>query len=170
MGLLAELFYRLGKFNSRHPVLVILVALSCTCFCAIGLIWLDVQTNPQKLWVNPESRSNHEQEYFDGQFGKFYRVNQAVFTSRKDRDSTDVFQKEYLEELWYVQSQMEDKILNHNNKLYTVDDYCYKPVHGKGCFISSPMDYWKMNITAMLDDPDIKTTAHQASARQSRAT
>lgn len=159
MAILAELFYRLGKFNSRHPILVIALALSVTGFCAIGLIWLDVQTDPQKLWVDPESRSNHEQEYFDGQFGKFYRVNQAVFTSRKNRDSTDVFQKEYLEELWFVQSQMEAKQLNYDNRIYTVDDYCYKPVRGKGCFISSPMDYWKMNITSMLDDADIKTTA-----------
>ncbi|OMJ75522.1 hypothetical protein SteCoe_25300 [Stentor coeruleus] len=159
MAILAELFYRLGKLDSRHPFIIILIALLFTAFCAIGLAWLDVQTNPQKLWVDPASRSYHEQKYFNDHFGKFYRVNQAVFTSRKNRDSTDVFQKEYLEELWYVQAQMESKVLMYKEKLYTVDDYCYKPVRGKGCFISSPMDYWKMNLTAMLDDPDIKSTA-----------
>lgn len=159
MAILAKVFYRLGKISSHHPIIVILAALAFTGICAIGLFWLDVSTNPQKLWVDPESRSYHEQHYFNDHFGKFYRVNQAVFTSRKNRDSTDVFQKEYLEELWYVQSQMEGKVLMYDDKMYTVDDYCYKPVRGKGCFISSPMDYWKMNITKMLDDPDIKVTA-----------
>jgi Niemann-Pick C1 protein len=159
MAILAGLFYRLGKFSSRRPILVILIALSFTIFCSVGLIWLNVQTDPQKLWVDPSSRTNHEQDYFDDQFGKFYRVNQAVFTSRLNRETTDVFQKQYLQELWFLQAQMESTLNEYNNILYNVNNYCYKPIKGKGCFISSPMDYWKMNLTDMLNDPDIKVTA-----------
>lgn len=81
------------------------------------------------------------------------------FLAKEDTDSTDLFQKEYLEEVWELQSQMEAAELLFEDKVYTVDYFCYKPVTGKGCFISSPMDYWKMNVTAMEADPDIKYTA-----------
>ena len=79
--------------------------------------------------------------------------------AKENPDTTDLFQKEYLAEVWELQSQMEDAELLFENRVYTVDYFCYKPVTGKGCFISSPMDYWKMNITKLEDDPDIKYTA-----------
>lgn len=54
---------------------------------------------------------------------------------------------------------MENAEILYDNSLHTADSYCYKPIHGKGCFISSPMDFWKMNITMLNEDPDIKSTA-----------
>ncbi|CAG9311616.1 unnamed protein product [Blepharisma stoltei] len=156
---LAAFFYNLGKFNAKHPILVICLSLLATIIFSIGFIFLDVQTNPQKLWVDPGSRSNHEQNYFEDKFGKFYRVEQAIFSHRTDPEHTDVFQKEFLAELWEVQSRIENAEILYDNSLHTVDSFCYKPVHGKGCFISSPMDYWKMNITQLESDNDIKLTA-----------
>ena len=159
MGLLGSLFYKLGQFNSKHPYLVILLSLAVTAGFCVGFIWLKVSTDPQHLWVNPDSRSNKEQNYFNDNFGKFFRVEEIYFISKTDPENTDTFQKKYLEEVWEVQAKIESSQILYDNSLYTVDNYCYKPINGKGCFISSPMDYWKMNLTKMLEDPDIKYTA-----------
>ena len=86
-------------------------------------------------------------------------MEQINFIAKENPDSTDLFQKQYLQEVWELQSQIEAQEALFQDKVYTVDYFCYKPVTGEGCYISSPMDYWKMNITAMEDDPDIKYTA-----------
>mmetsp|Transcript_8387 Transcript_8387/g.16654 ORF Transcript_8387/g.16654 Transcript_8387/m.16654 type:complete len:928 (-) Transcript_8387:2404-5187(-) len=159
MGLPSWIFANLARLSSKYPVYVILFGLVLTSACAVGFLKVDIQSNPQKLWVDPESRSYKEKSYFDDKFGDFYRVEQVIMTARHNPDDHDLFQKSYLEELWKLQSQMEAKETRYDDSLYTVDNYCYKPIHNKYCYISSPMDYWKMNVTAMLADPDIKATA-----------
>jgi Niemann-Pick C1 protein len=159
MGLLARTFYHIARLSSQHPILTILGALILTSVCCVGFLKVDIQSNPQKLWVDPQSRAYKEKAYFDDKFGDFYRVEQIIMSARHSPDDHDLFQKPYLEELWRLQSQIESKEVRYDDSLYTVDNYCYKPIHGKGCYISSPMDYWKMNVTAMLADPDIKATA-----------
>lgn len=42
---------------------------------------------------------------------------------------------------------------------YRLDDFCYKPISGKGCIVTSPMEYWKMNVTNLKADEDVKVTA-----------
>lgn len=81
------------------------------------------------------------------------------FVSKSDSGDGDLFQKEYLAEVWELQSQIENAELLFEDKVYTLDYFCYKPITGKGCFVSSPMDYWKMNLTAMQEDTNIKYTA-----------
>jgi Niemann-Pick C1 protein len=44
-------------------------------------------------------------------------------------------------------------------KNYTIYDICYKPIADKGCLITSPMDFWKMNLQEMKDDTNVKETA-----------
>lgn len=46
-----------------------------------------------------------------------------------------------------------------NNQQYVVDDFCYKPITGKGYIVTSPMQYWRSNITALQADKDVKVTA-----------
>ena len=45
------------------------------------------------------------------------------------------------------------------NKKYSIKDICYRPIKDSSCIITSPMDFWKMNITTMINDTDIKFTA-----------
>ena len=35
-------------------------------------------------------------------------------------------------------------------------DFCFKPISGKGCLVTSAMQYWQTNLTRLLNDPDIK--------------
>ncbi len=45
------------------------------------------------------------------------------------------------------------------NTTYSIKDICYQPIGDESCLITSPMDFWKMNYTKMVEDPDIKITA-----------
>lgn len=45
------------------------------------------------------------------------------------------------------------------NQTYSLQDFCYKPIQNEGCLITSPMDFWKVNLTKMKQDSDIKETA-----------
>lgn len=51
----------------------IVVALSC------GIIYLHIVTNPVEIWAAPHSRSRQEKDFFDKNFGPFYRTNQIFF-------------------------------------------------------------------------------------------
>jgi Niemann-Pick C1 protein len=64
-----------------------------------------LQADPQELWVPPASRSNVEQEYFNEQFGAFYRIDTAWIVPFHEEDANaDLFQKEYLNLLYYLQT------------------------------------------------------------------
>jgi Niemann-Pick C1 protein len=82
-----------------------------------------------------------------------------ILKAENDSDQTDLFQKEYLEIIYDLQTRIENKTITFMNVTYSVDDFCYKPIQNQGCIVTSPMDFWKMNITKMKEDPDIKETA-----------
>lgn len=47
-----------------------------------GLQFLHVTTNPVELWASPHSRSRIERDFFDTQFGPFYRIEQIIITAK----------------------------------------------------------------------------------------
>ena len=49
--------------------------------------------------------------------------------------------------------------IEKNGINFTLDDFCYKPILGEGCLVTSPMEYWQDNLTTLLDTPDVKYTA-----------
>lgn len=73
-------------------------------------------------------------------------------------DTSDIFTKFYLEKLYFLQKKIEDGNIKFLDKNYNVSDFCFKPVSDQGCLITSPMDFWKMNLDEMKNDPDIKET------------
>ena len=42
---------------------------------------------------------------------------------------------------------------------YSLNDFCYKPISGQGCLVTSPMEYWQDNLDTLLADPDPKYTS-----------
>ena len=128
-------------------------------FCAMGFVNFQITNDPQELWVAPDSRSSIEQNYFIDKFGAFFRINTIWLTPGiNEPHDADVFQKGYLELLYYLQMTIEEGQAELNDKKYTVDDFCYKPITGKGCIVTSPMQYWRSDLKALLDS-DVKKTA-----------
>ena len=46
-----------------------------------------------------------------------------------------------------------------NNVTFSLDDFCYKPISGEACLVTSPMEYWKNNLTSLLETDNVKVTA-----------
>lgn len=63
----------------------------------------------------------------------------------------DLFTLEPLKWLYYLEKIINTRSFKKDGNDVTVDNLCYKPISNKGCLITSPMDYWKMNIT-LLDE------------------
>ena len=40
----------------------------------------------------------------------------------------------------------------------TLNDFCFKPISGKGCLVTTPLQYWQSNLTRLENDPNIKET------------
>lgn len=119
------------------------------------------QANPQELWVPAESRANVEQTYFAEKFGFFFRINTGWLTPMDNDLSVDIFKHPYLDLLWILQDAIEQGTATTNNLDFTLDDFCYKPISGEGCIVTSPMQYFKSNQTALeeADNEQIKQIA-----------
>lgn len=46
-----------------------------------------------------------------------------------------------------------------HGKDYELDDFCFKPITGKGCIVTSVMQYWKDDLKSMQEDKDPAVTA-----------
>ena len=166
MGFINQLFSSAERSIARHPFIVFFFCLSFSLVCSLGLLKLSLVTEAQKLWVASNSRGNVEQIYFNEEFGYFFRINQFILRTRNAKDNQiDLFQKPYLDMIYLVQSRMEDYIFYHENQTFSITDFCYKPITGKSCLVTSPMEYWLMNLTDMWSDVNIKETAQCVRAR-----
>lgn len=79
--LFQNLFFFLGKTVARVPTLVILGCILATILCGLGIIRIQFETNPQKLWVPDDSFSVQEKNYFDSSFSPFFRIEQLIITN-----------------------------------------------------------------------------------------
>ena len=76
-----------------------------------------------------------------------------------DKSDQDIFKSEYLELLYHLQHAIETEEVEVEGNKYSMDDFCYKPITGEGCLVTSPMGFWQMDLNKMLADEDVKKTA-----------
>jgi hypothetical protein len=67
--------------------------------------------------------------------------------------NADLFQKEYLNLLYYLQTAITEGTSSLNGLSFTLDDFCYKPIMGEGCIVESAMQYFHSNLEE-LNDPE----------------
>ncbi|TDH69129.1 hypothetical protein CCR75_003183 [Bremia lactucae] len=169
-------FYHLGALSSRYPVLTVVSAAICSAFLCLGLLTMKIQTDPQGLWVPPNSVAATEQKRFNELFGPFYRIEQLLFFVESDPNPNldhnlvpsatcdanhDLIQRRFLIQMAKVQTQITNTLIySHDeaNVSLSLETFCYKPIEGKGCLITSPFQYWLTNFTILENDPDIKLT------------
>ena len=61
-----------------------------------GIILLEMTTDPVELWATPLSRSRIEKDFFDSNFGPFYRIEQIIIESKLIGPS-ELIDGEYIE-------------------------------------------------------------------------
>lgn len=61
---------------TKHPSLTLILCGIVVLALGYGVQNLLITTDPVELWAGPESRSRQEKQYFDSNFGPFYRTSQ----------------------------------------------------------------------------------------------
>jgi hypothetical protein len=103
MGYVNKVFAKIGEVCGEHPYLTLFFTLSLSIFCCLGFIHLELEDDPQGLWVSSTSRGNIEQEYFRENFGAFFRINTFALRIKDHDDQSDIFFKPYLEMIFQLQ-------------------------------------------------------------------
>ena len=62
------------------PVKVLVIGLLCTIGLGCGLNFYQITTDPVELWSSPTSQARREKDYYDENFGKFFRSEQMIIS------------------------------------------------------------------------------------------
>ena len=62
---------------TRYPLITLGVSGILVIGLSVGVIFMEITTDPVELWAGPHSRSRAEKDYFDNTFGPFYRTAQV---------------------------------------------------------------------------------------------
>ena len=98
---LQRFFYKLGFLCATYPIYVLLGGLIGTVVLGLGLMNYQITTDPVELWSSPSSQARQEKEYFDGNFGKFFRTEQMIFSVDQVLQSDPEKLPVTMEDLWY---------------------------------------------------------------------
>jgi Niemann-Pick C1 protein len=88
---------------------------------------------------------------FNSNFGAFFRTEQIIMAQNGDKDS-NIFTHDHLYGLYFLQSLINTKSVVREGRELKIDNLCYKPVSGKGCYRPSPLDLWKMDMGTLAND------------------
>lgn len=64
----------MALFNYNYRGIVIISTITITLICAIGLLNIRMETDPQNLWVGHSSLGYQQEMNFNSQYGAFFRT------------------------------------------------------------------------------------------------
>jgi len=167
---MTDMFTQWGTFAAKNPLPVIFLSVACAAGLSIGIIFLQVTTDPIELWASPTSRSRVEKDFFDSTFRPFYRAAQVIihaeempdqnitrfnFTDhlRNDLEFGPVFQPNFMKEVLKLQKQIEEISFEFAEEegaspvKYNLSQVCNKPLYPDKdkCNIQNVWAYWQDN-------------------------
>ena len=160
-NILSRFFYKLGKFCAGKPYVTFTLAAIFIGISNLGWKYFEVETNPVGLWVAPDSVRKQEKDFFDSEFGPFYRLQQAFLmdtTAFVDLDSLAQANSSPLvgslrpalswERLqWMRDFEAEVRSLRSTPNGYSLQDVCFAPAgHGSPCVVQSIMGYFQDDL------------------------
>ena len=79
-----------GKFCSTYRIYVIIVSIIVAGILCIGMVKMEITTDPVELWAGAKSRSRIEKDFYDSTFRPFYRTEQIIIKA-KNLDTVSFF-------------------------------------------------------------------------------
>ncbi|XP_071519627.1 NPC intracellular cholesterol transporter 1-like [Panulirus ornatus] len=157
---LENFFTAWGTVFAEHPWTVLIVAALLTVGLSLGIIFLQVTTDPVELWAAPHSRSRIEKEYFDKNFEPFYRTEMLIIRPvgigkviHKTPDGEEmwgpVFNKTFLSEVLKLQNHITGEISGmFNNEEVYLEEVCFTPLSptNNNCTILSILNYFQNDV------------------------
>ncbi|TNN18496.1 Niemann-Pick type protein 1B [Schistosoma japonicum] len=163
--ILTKMFRSLGGIIVQHPLIVLVISLVVILILSGGFVFLQVTTDPVELWSGKESRSRLEKNYFDQQFGPFYRIEQIIIQPKNSSNFTHKalgdasgdalfgagLNKDFLLKVIDLQSRIQavSVYFEPEQRSFNLSDICFQPLEpdNHGCAITSPIEYFQNNLT-----------------------
>ncbi|KAI1758384.1 patched family-domain-containing protein [Xylaria castorea] len=150
-------FSKLGHFCARFPAITILSSLVVVIALSIGWIKFEVEREPVRLWVSPDSAAAQEKAFFDDNFGAFYRA-EKIFLVNDTTTSGIRPVLSYDTLTWWADVEKEVRQLKGSDFGTSFQDVCFKPT-GPACVVQSPTiwfdgtENWKSSFRQCADSP-----------------
>ena len=141
---LRRFFYRLGLWCATRPLETFGMAALVIALLNIGWKSFAVETEPVRLWVAPNSEAALQKQFFDDNFGPFYRTEQ-VFITAKDGSSPVTY--DTLDWWLGVEAEIAQLSTPEGVKLH---DVCFKPsgpdtacvIQSVSAWLGTDMEQW----------------------------
>ncbi|XP_063588187.1 NPC intracellular cholesterol transporter 1-like [Penaeus indicus] len=161
-----------ARFVAKHPFIFIFVSLIPVALLSVGIMYLQLTTDPVELWASPTSRSRKDKDYFDSHFAPFYRTTQVIITAKnydwfnvtvepspgafKTYNFGPALNETFLQEVMTLQNEIESLMGNMDGENVTLRDVCIKPLAPQedDCMIQSVVNYWQNDPAKLQADID----------------
>ena len=141
-------FNKLGGFCARYPGLTIGTNIVIIGLLSLGWLNFHIEKDPVRLWVSPDSAAAQEKNYFDSNFGPFYRTEQA-FLVNDSAPYASVLSYDNLQ--WWFEVENRISRLMSADKGLTLDDVCFKPT-GDACVVQSVSGWFQDGLSEDWED------------------
>ena len=148
---LRRFFYSLGATCANYPWLTFCVVFALVAFLNIGWRRFEVETDPVQLWVSPWSKSKLQKDFFDDNFGPFYRTEQIFVTPTTSQVETEpATTSEFADEpvltwdrlKWWFQIEENIRRLRSSPNGHTLDDICFHPAGPQTACVVQSLAAW----------------------------
>ncbi|PCG95978.1 Short-chain dehydrogenase/reductase SDR [Penicillium occitanis (nom. inval.)] len=146
-------FNGLGSICARFPAITISLSVLIVGLLSLGWLRFTVETDPVRLWVSPTSDAALDKEFFDDNFGPFFRAEQAFLVN----DTGPVLNYDTLSWWFDVESRVR-RMISLKQGL-TLDDVCFKPT-GDACVVQSLTGYYGGSSAGVTPRNWQKTLSH----------
>ncbi|KAL2621017.1 hypothetical protein R1flu_001222 [Riccia fluitans] len=140
-----------GTWVARHPGAVLLLSAAIIIVLCFGLLRLEVETRPEKLWVSPGSKAAEEKAFFDTHLAPFYRIEQLILATIPANGSAPyIVTNKNLLLLFDIQAKVDALRANVTNSTVSLEEICTKPLR-TACATQSVLQYYKMDSSKFYD-------------------
>ncbi|KAK7086013.1 NPC intracellular cholesterol transporter 1 [Halocaridina rubra] len=158
-GWIERVFTAWGTTCAENPWKVLIVGVLFAIAFSLGIMYLKVTIDPVKLWASPNSRARLEKEYYDKNFGPFYRTEMIIIrpvaidkvphqTPNGEEVWGPVYNQTFLTEVLKLQNYITQELSatspNNAEEIF-LEDICYSPLSpaNKNCTIQSILNYFQ---------------------------
>jgi Niemann-Pick C1 protein len=135
-----HMFSRLGYVCASFPAITIFTSILVVVLMSLGWMRFQIETDPVRLWVSPDSAAAQEKAFFDEKFGPFFRAEQAFLVNETAQGTGPVLSYETLDWWFGVESQIQ-RLKSYEGGV-TLDQVCFKPIED-ACVVQSITGYFQ---------------------------
>lgn len=106
-----KFFGKVGQKSAENKFIAIFFCFTVTFIFGLGMLNLRLETDPQNLWVSHDGRTFKEQEYFNDNFGAFFRTNQVILSLKNPDPEINLFDLPYLIEMYKIVKTIKTRVL-----------------------------------------------------------